>query len=208
MMAFSAYEFLNLVLPGALVISIGFNDFVDEIITTENQVLQLLIVSGAAFIIGHVCAGTASVIVGTEKLRYHDPTSGSINSVELTRWLHQQSGGPADAPHKLPGRTTRDARKSVERLLELLGKDSHARMLGQQENLHRNLAMASIVSMVVFVATESAGRNLLGWPVLLFMPALALFFVARYLHFRRGLAAHLETSVSLLPTAKKYADLA
>jgi hypothetical protein len=199
-MAFSAYEFLNFVLPGALVIAVVFNSYTDRLITTESDVLELFIFAGASFLVGHLCAGMGSILFG--RMEYPDTDSG----LHLpTLMAHLKAGEAAPAPDG--DVSSESSRKAAERLLELLGRDARSKMLGQQENLHRNLAVASLVATLGWFASETFGRNALPWATPVVLLALGGFFLHRFFRYRRSVIEHLELTISMLPTADRFSNL-
>ena len=135
MVAFSAYEFLNLILPGAIVMTVVFNDLLPENLV-ENDFLEALIAAATAFLLGHFCAGIGH---GLEKVlaRTHwskkrlDPL---LARLEMGfRWVLDDESFSRLKDDGFPSRSSADT------LLELLEIDDHARMLSHQVSLHRNL---------------------------------------------------------------------
>lgn len=177
--AFSAYEFLNFVLPGGLLLAVGFNHYLRFLETRSSEAAALVLFAGLAFIAGQLNSAIASFL--WDKL-----------------WDKRDAGIGAESKQRLD---------QIEVTLELLGRDAHSSMLSQQENLHRNLAMACLLALVATAVTIPTETNRLGLIVLPLLAIASVLFALRSAHFHDGRNQYLALVDDSLDLADKYSEI-
>lgn len=197
--AFSAYEFLNVVLSGMLIIVVGFNGYLPSEGSVGDAV-YVLSLTGAGFLLGHLCAGLGSWI---EHQRRRSDERGPSEDVVMKAFLD-----PARALDYVRTADIVGLRAFVVVVLEVTGRDSHLKMLSQQETLHRNLAAPTVVTGAALLATGTLSQNAFSpWLSIAALP-LALFFYHRYSHFERRIEVYLDRCAIAVGFSRQVPDAA
>jgi hypothetical protein len=205
MSAYSAYDLLSFVIPGGLIVAVGYL-VAYGVPATEPGATYLVIFLAAAFLAGHVNVALAS---WAEPVLWGRRPGGRVGSL----WGLTGPGGTlaeswGDLRSRLAERYGSDLsdqelfdRAYVE--LQQTKRDDFLKILDSQVGFYRNATVACFLSTFVLAAGGLMGlAQHLPWIVgagILLLGAVACQY--RYRRFRRHFGAHVVRSSALLQNA-------